>query len=97
MGRFAERNGEACLCTSTIGGYQSSSMTWNWMMRSIHSDFKDVCADIPRKCFAVILDHCAHGQVLVRVYELILNKWHTFEITVRLDRSFHTMMASDGG
>ena len=66
-------------------------------MGSIHSDFKDVCADIPRKCFAVILDHCAHVRVLVRVYELKLNKWHTFEITMTLDRSFHTMMASDGG
>lgn len=29
--RFAERNGEACLCTSTIDGYQSSSMSFQEM------------------------------------------------------------------
>ena len=45
----------------------------NWMMISIHSDFKDECADIPRKCSAVISDHCAHRRVLIRVYELKLN------------------------
>ena len=31
MGRFPERNGEACLCTSTIGAYQSSSMSFQEM------------------------------------------------------------------
>ena len=64
MGRFAERNGEVCLRTSIIGGYQSSSMSFQEM--ELDDEIDTLHWDNPGVIVWTIVLGCIGHQVLGR-------------------------------